>query len=84
MTKALVAVLGVCVLVSTGCEYDGKVASENTKRVVAREGAAPINYQEVTYEGRIYVVSTSDAADKARKGIHPATTVTKIGGRPEP
>jgi hypothetical protein len=82
MKKTLLTVVGMIALASAGCDYDGAASADMAKRQTAREGAAPVMYQEVTHEGRIYVVSTPKAADDVRKGMHPPIAVTKIGAGP--
>ncbi len=79
--------MGLLLVATVGCEgmgqYDGKVAAENNKRMTARQSAPSITYTEVPHDGRLYVVSTTKAADDIKKGIHPATTITKIGKGPK-
>ena len=86
--KRELLVLGGLMLatIAGGCEglgsYDGNAAVERTKRQTAKIGAPTVTYQEVPHEGRIYVVSSDKAAAEVRKGMHPPTSVTKIGMGP--
>ncbi|HEV7298115.1 MAG TPA: hypothetical protein VGN72_02040 [Tepidisphaeraceae bacterium] len=86
--KRELLVLGGLMLatIAGGCEglgsYDGKAAVERNKRQTAKVGAPAVGYHEVTHEGRIYVVSSDKVAADVRKGMHPPTTITKVGMGP--
>lgn len=82
MKNTVLVVIGMVALASGGCGYDGAKSAEMSKRQTAREGLAPVAYQEVAYEGRIYVLSTTKAADDVKKGVLPPIAVTKIGAGP--
>jgi hypothetical protein len=85
MTRQMLVLAGAVLVAGAtlGCDYDGKAGAAKASRESARMGAPLIAYQEVPYEGRIYVVSSAKSAESVSKGVPPAIAVTKIGKGPK-